>query len=372
MKQFLSFLHKEFIHILRDKVTMLILIVMPIVLIALLGYAVVTEVKTNRVVVVDRMHTQRSQEIIEALKANRYSSVVRVMDDQRGVNLTNSANEEGISEILQKGDADAALILDKNHGAQIICDGSEPNQAQSRATYIQQIISPIVISQFRTLNPKVSTPNSQSVVSHMLFNPQMKSEYNFVPGIIGMIIMLICALMTSISIVKEKETGTMEILLASPLNPMTIIFSKLVPYFLVSTVNLITILLLAKFVFGIPMAGSIWAFFLISMVYVLVALALGLLISCLVNSQLAAMLSSILLIIPAVYLSGMAFPIASMPQILQWLTCIVPTRWYIDAVWKILIQGVEFQYLLKDLIILCIMAVIFITISFKSFKIRLE
>lgn len=337
---------------------MLILLVMPIVLIALLGYAVVTEVKTNRVVVVDRMHTERSENVIEALKANRYSSVVGGQNDQNGV-----------AEMLQRGDADAILILDKNRGAQIVCDGSEPNQAQSRANYIQQIVSG---SSGLSCLSGSSGLNVQPVVSHMLFNPQMKSEYNFVPGIIGMIVMLICALMTSISIVREKETGTMEILLASPLNPMTIIFSKLVPYFLVSTVNLITILLLAKFVFGIPIAGSIWAFFLISMVYVFVSLALGLLISCLVSSQLAAMLSSILFIIPAVYLSGMAFPIASMPKILQWLTCIVPTRWYIDAVWKILIQGVEFRYLMKDMIILCIMAVILITVSFKSFKIRLE
>jgi len=206
----------------------------------------------------------------------------------------------------------------------------------------------------------------------MLFNPQLKSSYNFVPGVIGVILLLICAMMTSISIVREKERGTMEILLASPMHPLYIIIAKLLPYLMVSSINLVTILLISYFVLGVPIVGSILLFCAITLLYILVALALGLFISTVVNSQLAAMLLSLLMIVPAIYLSGMVFPIESMPEAAAKVSNVIPTRWYIDASRKILIQGVSAQYLIKNFAVLAIEAVVLIAVSVKLYKTRLE
>ena len=208
-------------------------------------------------------------------------------------------------------------------------------------------------------------------ITRMLYNPQSKSEYNFVPGVIGLILMLICAMMTSISIVREKEMGTMEVLLASPLPPIVIVLAKLVPYFVISCLNLTTILLLSTFLLHIPIAGSLIGLVAITLLYILVALLLGLFISTLANSQLAAMLLSLLLIVPTVYLSGLAFPIESMPEVLQRISNIGPARWYIAVVRKLMIQGVEMRYVLHETAVLALMAVVLLLVSWKLFKTRL-
>ena len=348
--QFLSFLHKEFLHIFRDKVTILILIVLPLVLICLFGFAITTELKNSRVAVVDLMQDERSAEIVQTVNANKYFDVVTVVRDARN-----------IEELIMRGDADIVLRLDPDLGIQILADGSEPNQAQSRAVYLQQTL------------PTTVLPTTMTAVStRMLFNPQLKSEYNFVPGVIGLVILLICSLMTSIGIVREKETGTMEVLLASPLPPLTIIVAKLIPYFAVSSVNVVNILLMSRFVLGIPISGSVATFLLISVVYIFVSLALGLLISTVANSQLVAMLLSVLLIVPGLYLSGMIFSIESMPVPFQRISTIVPMRWYVDATKRLLIQGVAFRYVAKDLAVLCLEAVVLMAISLKAFKTRLQ
>lgn len=204
-----------------------------------------------------------------------------------------------------------------------------------------------------------------------LYNPQSKSEYNFVPGVIGLILLLICAMMTSIAIVKEKETGTMEILLASPLPPIVIVLAKLVPYFVISCLNLATILILSTTLLHIPIAGSLVGFVAITMLYILVSLLLGLFISTCVNSQLAAMLLSLLLIVPTVYLSGITFPIESMPVVLQKVSTIVPARWYVDIARRLMIQGVSVRYVMQDTLILAIMAITLLAVSWKMFKTRL-
>lgn len=205
----------------------------------------------------------------------------------------------------------------------------------------------------------------------MLYNPQSRSEYNFVPGVIGLILLLICAMMTSIAIVKEKEMGTMEILLASPLPPIVIVVAKLVPYFVISCMNLATILLLSVFLLNIPIAGSVMGFIAISLLYILVSLLLGLLISNCVSSQLAAMLLSLLLIVPTVYLSGLAFPIESMPETLQHASAIIPARWYVEVARKLMIQGVEMKYVMHETAVLALMAVVLLGVSWKLFKVRL-
>ena len=358
MKQFYSFVRKEFKHIFRDKQTMLILLVMPLVLIGLFGYALSMEVRSTRVAVVDMQQSQESRRLVQRVDANAYFSVTEYLQSPAAV-----------ESLLRKGRADLALVIrtrnDVRQGKaelQILTDGSEPNLAQTRVQYLQQIVG-------LTASPTAAQP---AVIVKMLFNPQSRSAYNFVPGVIGLILLLICAMMTSISIVREKERGTMEILLASPLPPLYVIVAKLLPYLVVSSVNVGTILLLSYYVLDVPIAGSIWVFCALTLLYIIVALALGLFISTVVRSQLAAMLLSLLMIVPAIYLSGMVFPVESMPEAAARVSYIIPTRWYIDGARKLLIQGVGLTHLSIHFLVLAVEAVVLLAVSVKLFKTRLQ
>lgn len=369
MKQFISFVRKEFCQILRDKRTMLILLVMPVVLIILFGYAITTEMKGTRVAVLDLSQDEVTRQVRERLDANAYFTVTEALTEP-----------ERVDEAFRTGRIDLAVIFEQDFAenllhtgratVQLLADGSEPNQAAMRVGYASQILQSFV--QERREEYGVRPTMMIVPETRMLYNPQQVSAYNFVPGIIGVILMLICAMMSSVSIVREKEMGTMEVLLASPLPPVLIILAKLVPYFIVSCTNIVTILLLAVFLLGIPIAGSLAAFIGVSFIYILVSLSLGLLISTLVRTQLAAMLLSLLLIVPTIYLSGLAFPIESMPAAMQRVSAIVPTRWYIDVARKLMIQGVDTLYIAKEAAILLVQGIVLIGISLKMFKTRLE
>ena len=357
MKQFISFTRKEFIHIFRDSRTLLILLVMPAVLITLFGYVVTTEVRGAIATICDEAMTQDSRRIAEAISASQYFT------------LTSPCTSIDAAEAkLRSGQADVAMCINRDGEVLILCDGSEPNQAQMRGAYMMQIITPLLSE-----GSSISSPSyTGGVVARSLFNPQQRSEYNFVPGVIGLIVLLICAMMTSIAIVSEKENGTMELLLASPLSPLTIISAKLIPYFFFSSINLITILLLSHYLLGVPFVGSLTAFVVVTLLYIVVSLALGLLISTVVRTQMAALLLSLLLIVPTMYLSNFVFPLDSLPLPMQGVSNIVPAKWYIDAARRILIQGVEVRYVAKDFVILVIMAVVLMGISVKLFKKRLS
>lgn len=357
MKRFIEFVHKEFLQIFRDTRTMLILLVMPLVLVLLFGYAITTEVKDTRVAVFDLSKSQKSQRIIQKLDANKYFHIEATAN-----------NYDELQSLFRSNKIDMALCIDDDDNVQLLIDGMEPNQANMRSGYAMGVISEEC--GVRNVELKMSTPHS-TLNTRFLYNPQSKSEYNFVPAIIGMIVMLLCTLMTSISIVREKETGTMEVLLASPLPPVYIIIAKLVPYFVISIANLTTILLLAVFVLGVPMAGSLPGFIALSLLYILVALALGLLISTCVNSQLAAMLLSLLTIVPTVYFSGMVFPIESMPEALQNIPRLIPARWFMDAARRLMIQGVEMHYVAKNFAVLALMLVVLLAVSLSLYKKRL-
>ena len=208
---------------------------------------------------------------------------------------------------------------------------------------------------------------------HLLYNPQMKSAYNFVPGIMGLIFILICAMMTSVSIVREKETGTMEVLLVSPVRPLRIIFAKMIPYFTLSCLNLASILLLAWFVLDIPMSGNVLGLLGISLLYLILALALGLFISTVADKQATALLiSAMLLMLPIIMLSGMVFPVENMPAVLQGVSCVIPARWYIEATRKLMIEGLPFTAVLKEFAILAVMAAALIGVALKKFNDKLE
>ena len=351
MKQFISFVIKEAKHILRDKRTMLILFGMPIVLMLLFGFAITNDVKNVRTVVVTSQMDPLTQQAAERLASSEY------------FNITATVGTPQEAEQLIRGQkADLAVIFGKDYAKkkeiQLMVDGSDPNMAQQWTTYAQQVLN----------NPVMSLVNLK-----MLYNPQMKSAYNFVPAIMGMLLMLICAMMTSISIVREKEKGTMEVLLVSPVKPLMIIIAKAIPYLILAFCILITILLMARFVLHVPLAGSLIWIILVSLIYILLALSLGLLISNIADSQLMALLlSAMVLLMPIVMLSGMLFPIESMPRILQWISAIVPPRYYIAAMRKLMIMGVGIREVFSEVIILSGMTLFLLAVSLLKFKNRLE
>ena len=352
MKQFISFVIKEAKHILRDRRTMLILFGMPVVLMLLFGFAISTDVKDVRTVVVTSQTDHRTQAAVERLAQSEYFTITQT-----------ARTPQEAERIIRSQKADMAVVFangfaSKKGGVQFIVDGSDPNMAQQWTNYAQQVI----------LNPQSSLVNMR-----MLYNPQMKSAYNFVPAIMGMLLMLVCAMMTSISIVREKEKGTMELLLVSPIRPLMVIIAKAVPYLVLAFCILITILLMARYVLDVPLQGSVLWILFVSAIYILLALALGLLISNIAQTQLVALLmSAMVLLMPVIMLSGMIFPVESMPQVLQWIAAVVPPRYYIDAMRKLMIMGVGIGEVMKEVAVLSIMAAVLLAVSLKMFNTRLE
>ena len=349
MKQFIAFVIKETKHILRDKRTMLILFGMPVVMMLLFGFAITTDVKNVRTVVVTSEMSPRTQQAVERLAQSEYFVITQT------VNTPQDAEQ-----LIRSQQADMAIVFAQNRGMQIMVDGSDPNMAQQWTSYAQQTM----IS---------STSHHSPLTTHLLYNPQMKSAYNFVPAIMGMLLMLICAMMTSISIVREKEKGTMEVLLVSPVRPLMVIIAKAVPYLVLAFAILITILLMARFVLGVPLAGSLFWILAVSTLYILLALSLGLLISNVAQTQLVALLlSAMVLLMPVVMLSGMLFPVESMPQVLQWLAAVVPPRYYIQAMRKLMIMGVGIGEVAHEVTVLAGMTAVLLAIAMKKFEVRLK
>ena len=358
MKQFIAFVKKEFYHIFRDRRTMLILLGMPVVQIILFGFAISTEVKNVRLAVLDPSNDVVTRKIIDRLDASEYFTVTRRFHSPREMEAAFLKNKIDMVVVFNEHFADGLYCGDAR--VQLIVDATDPNMSTSQINYATGIVSAV--------GQEMISPGIK-----LLYNPQMKSAYNFVPGVMGLILMLICAMMTSISIVREKETGTMEVLLVSPVKPLFIILAKAVPYFVLSFVNLVTILLLSVFVLDVPVVGSLFWLVVVSLLFIFVSLSLGLLISSVTRTQVAAMLASgMILMMPTMVLSGMIFPVESMPLILQLISDIIPARWYIQAVRKLMIEGVSVVLVFKEIGILLLMATVLITVSIKKFKYRLE
>lgn len=340
----------------------MILLGMPVLQIILFGFAITTELNHSRVAVLDPSKDAVTMRITERIDENRYFSVVKELSSASDIETVFRHDEADIV-VAFTPDFDANLSTGEA-GIQLVVDATDPNTGNMMAGYVQGIVGQALQS---------GTQSSPIVQTHLLFNPQMKSAYNFVPGVMGLILMLICAMMTSISIVREKETGTMEVLLVSPIRPIFIILAKAVPYLVLSCVNLATILLLSVYVLHVPVEGSLWTLSFLSLLLIAVALSLGLLISCVVQNQVAAMIvSGMGLMMPVMLLSGMIFPIESMPAVLQWISNIIPARWYIQAVKKVMIEGLGMAAVWHEALILSGMAALLIGLSLKKFKERLE
>lgn len=352
MKQFISFIIKEAKHIVRDKRTMLILFGMPIIMMLLFGYAVRNDVRNVRTVIVMSNTDYVTQQAVDRLSASEYFTITQLV-----------ATPVEAEQAIRDQKADLAIVFGKDYasghpGLQFIVDGADPNMAQQWTQYANAVIT---------------NPNNGLVNTKLLYNPQMKSAYNFVPAIMGTLLMLVCAMMTSISIVREKERGTMEVLLVSPVRPILIVIAKVIPYLVLAFIILIVILLMANSLLGVPLQGSVFWIFVISTIYILLALSLGLLVSNIAKTQLVALLlSAMVLLMPIVMLSGMFFPIESMPKVLQYVSAIIPTRYYTSAMRKLMIMGVGVRQVMHEMIVLICMLIGLLGLSLAMFNKRLE
>ena len=352
MKQFFSFIIKETKHIVRDKRTMLMLFGMPIVMMLLFGFAITNEVKNIRVVIVTSNSDYATQQVVDRLAASEYFKITKIVATPTEAELTIRAQKADMAVVF------AQDFASRKSGYQLIIDGTDPNMAQQWTTYANAVIT----------NSGTGIVNTK-----MLYNPQMKSSYNLVPAIMGTLLMLVCAMMTSISIVREKEKGTMEVLLVSPIRPIMIVVAKVIPYLVLAFAILIVILLMSTFVLDVPIQGSLFLIFFVSTIYILLALSLGLLVSTIAKTQLMALLiSAMVLMTPIIMLSGMMFPIESMPKILQYVSAVVPTRYYISTMRKLMIMGVGIEQIYYEVIVLTGMFATLLTLSLAKFNKRLE
>ena len=345
MSIFYSLIKKETLHLMRDFRSIMVVLLIPVVLLLLFGFAISTEVNNVKIVAVVEQHTDDTKQIIDRLRNNSYFTFEGIVPYYEVENL------------LRKGRADAAIVFRTEDGRlkhQIVVDASNTNMAQTSTAYLESVIN---------------TATGIPVVTNTLYNPQLKSAYNFVPGIMGMIFILICAMMTSVSIVSEKETGTMNLLLVSPVRPRTIILGKLVPYFLLSCIILMLVLALSYTVLGLPFSFNVINVVWVTILYVTLALALGLLVSTIASTQVSALLiSGVMFMIPVVLLSGMIFPVENMPLVLQWFTCIIPARWYISAMRVLMIQQLPVGYVLTEVLVLSGMTLAVLALAIKKFN----
>ena len=380
MTTFLAFVRKEALHILRDWRTLLVVVLLPIVQIILFGFAVSTEVNDLRVRVAATGRLTDVGRLAARLDASPYLRIAPIDAPAGSGNKSADRNDgtadrnfqtadrknaqddglnamnETIDRTLRRGEADAVLVADGRQGRlQLIVDASNPNTATMAAGYVAGALGS-------------GTPDVR-----MLYNPKMLSAHNFVPGLMGLIFVIICAVLTSVAIVREKETGSIELLLVSPVSPLTTVAAKLTPYFAVSCVNLATILLLARYVLGIPLAGHVAATVVLSLVYIVFALSVGLLISTLVRTQVAAMIAALVaMMLPTILLSGMIFPVENAPRVLQWVSAIVPARWYISAVRKVMIEGLPLARVWLELAVLTGMTAVALAAALKKYNQRID
>ncbi len=368
MKQLLPFIYKEFLHVFRDRRVLLILFGMPVVQVILFGFALSNEIKNTKIALFDHDKTSASQQLSQKINENQYFDIAENLTSSKEFENSFKSGDirlvvnipEGFSENLNNG---------QKTSIQLIADGTDINLANQISSYLGNIITSfyaehqMVASQSYSVTPEI----------RMFYNPQLKGAPNFVPGVMAMVLLIVCVMMTAIAIVKEKETGTMEILLVSPMKPAYIIISKAVPYFVISVLILTAIITLSVTLLDMPVNGSLLLLYFVSFIYIMTSLFLGILISIQSKTQQQAMLLSLMgMMLPTLILSGYMFPVENMPKPLQIMSNIVPATWYYKMIKNIMIKGTGLEEIWRQLLVLTGMMLLLFTISMKKFKKRLE
>jgi len=368
MKQLINFIKKEFYHIFRDYRTMIILFGMPIAQLLIFGLVISNEIVDAKIAILDQSKDYHTNKIRDKIVSSGYFIINEELVSEDEIEDVFKAGESKLVLVFKSGFA-RDLEKSGNASIQLIADASDPNSAEILSNYIRGIINIYV----KDLNISNTGASVITPLPRMFFNPAMKSVFMFVPGTMAMILMLISAMMTSITIAREKETGTMEVLLVSPLRPFQIILGKVAPYFILSFINAVVILSLGYFVFGLPINGSLILLVAECMLFILMALSLGILISTAASTQQVAMfISMFALMLPTLLLSGFIFPIENMPEILQYVSIVMPPRWFIVIIKNVMIKGTSFMLVWKETLILIGFTIFFITLSIRKFKNRLE
>jgi ABC-2 type transport system permease protein len=367
MKRFFGFVRKEFYHIFRDKRSLLIIFGMPIVQIMLFGYAITNEIKDANIAILDFSKDATTKKLTDKILSSGYFRLYAYLN-----------NDDDIEKIFRKGEIKQAIIFEKDFdknlsvkgsaSVQIISDASDPNTGNTLINYT----SSIIYNYINGINVDSKVPFFINIQSRLRYNPELKSAYLFVPGLIAFILMLVSAMMTSISITREKELGTMEILLVSPVKPSHVIIAKVLPYSVLAFINAMSVLMLGKFVFGVPMLGSYALLLSECILYIITALSFGIFISTITSSQQVALMVSLVgIMLPTILLSGYIYPIENMPLPLQIISVILPARWFLIILKDIMIKGSGIEYLWKETLIIIGMTGLFIGLSIKNYKVRL-
>jgi ABC-2 type transport system permease protein len=368
MKQLFTFIRKEFLHVFRDRKTLLMLFGLPIAQIVLFGFAFSNEIKDSRIALVDYSKDAVTTRLIGKLEASHYFYIRRSL-----------ASGDQLQAAFKRGDIKMAVIFPMGFGedlihtgkatVQVIADASDPNQATTITNYFQSIVT----DYNGELAANAEQPMQITAEMQMLYNPELRGAPNFVPGVMALVLMLVCTMMTSVAIVREKEMGTMEILLVSPFKPIYIIIAKLAPNLLISIVNLFIILALSDIFLDLPVRGSILLLVFCSILFIMTSLSIGLLLSINAKTQQAAMMGSLMgMMLPTMLLTGFLFPIENMPIFLQVLSNAVPSRWYFIIVKRVMLKGLGFGDVWKETAILAGMCFFLFAISLRNFKIRLQ
>ncbi len=367
MKVFLAFLKKEFRHVLRDRRSLAVLIGMPIVMLLMYGFALSTEVKNSRIAIVDLSKDEVTRTLIQRLDASRYFTVTEYLDNPEGADLLFRQGKARAVVVFQEG-FQKSLLHTNTASVQIIADASDTNTGNTVAFYISSII--------RAYQDELLThqklPYRIQMEAQLAYNPQLKSAFNFVPGVMVLILILLCSMLTAVAIVREKETGTMELILVSPVRPWMMIVAKAIPFLLVGLINVAMILLISYTVLGLPMRGNLLLLVAECGLFVLLALSLGLLISTRTDSQQTALFISLVgLMLPSLVFSGFMFPLENMPLPLQYISKIVPTRYFFNILKSVMIKGLGFSQVWKDTLVMAGMTVFLLGMAVRSFKMRL-
>ncbi|MFT3982183.1 MAG: ABC transporter permease [Ferruginibacter sp.] len=368
MKKLFAFIQKEFYHVFRDKRTLLILFGLPIVQIVLFGFALSNEVKNIGVTILDNAQDVQSKQIISKLSSSSYFNIIDPARDY-----------QDIEEKFKTGAATCALIFPQHfadnlftgEGAkiQLIADASDPNTATTVTSYINSIVS----AYQKDLNPNTQLSYHIDINLRNLYNEEQNGSLNFIPGVIALIFMIVSTALTSVAVVREKELGTMEILLVSPFNPIMVLIAKAVPYLVLSIIDFLIIIFLAVYLLDVEIKGSFLLLFAISILFIITCLSLGLLISNITDSQQGAMLFSMMgMMMPTMMLTGFMFPIENMPKVFQVISNIIPSKYYYSITKAVMLKGLGFSYVWKDVLVLVAMSAGLLFISLKKFKIRLQ
>jgi ABC-2 type transport system permease protein len=367
MKQFITFVKKEFRHILRDPRSLIIIIGLPIVQIVTFGFALTNEVKNSNIAILDQSKDESTNQLTARLDASRYFEVSSNLSRTEEIEAAFRAGKTRMVVVFPPNFREK-LVHDNTVAVQLIADASDPNVATTVINYASAIIQDYQ----HEWNKDLKMPHRIMVEQRMLYNPQLKGAYSFVPGIMALVLLLISCMMTALAVVKEKESGTMEVLLASPMRPIVLILSKVVPYLCISIINWLIIVGISYYFLDVPVKGNFYLLFAVSVVFIIAALSLGLLISSITDSQQVAMLISLMgMMMPTLLFSGFMFPIDNMPLPMQVISNIVPSKWYYDIVKNIMIKGVGIEGIYKEVLILSAMTLFFIVVSWRKFKLRL-